>query len=141
MCLRPQPVLFFFFTRFFQLTATCRALQAFSESASQSHPLRSWPERDELLHSRTPIQNDEDDEPPASDYIMGKTKDNKKPKSDRQEEDIPMERADYDRDSDSDEDKKPPEPPLEERPRQKAMPMRPPVPPLGLTQRSRHSHP
>ena len=39
---------------------------------------------------------------------MGKTKDDKKPKSDRQEEEyIPVEQADYDRDSDSDEDKKP----------------------------------
>ena len=63
---------------------------------------------------------------------MGETKVDKKPKSDRQEEDIPMEQADNDRDSDSDEDKKPSEPPLE-RPRQKAMPMQPPVPPLRLT--------
>ena len=67
----------------------------------------------------SPIQSDEDDESSASDYIMGETKDDKKPKSDRQEEEyIPMEQVDYDRDSDSDEDKKPSEPPLEERPRQ-----------------------
>ena len=58
-----------------------------------------------------PIQSDEDDESSASDYIMGETKDGKKPKYDRQEEeDVPMEQADYDRDSDSDEDKKPSEP-------------------------------
>ena len=82
----------------------------------------------------SPIQSDEDGESSASNYIMGETKDDKKPKSYRQEEgDIPMEQADYDRDSDSDEDKKPSEPPLEERPRQKAMPMQPPVPTLRLS--------
>ena len=43
---------------------------------------------------------------------MGEIKDEKKPKSDRsEEEDIPMEQADYHRDSDSDEDKKPSDPP------------------------------
>ena len=82
----------------------------------------------------SPTHSDGDDESSASDYVMGEIKYEKKPKSDRQEEeDIPMEQADYDRDSDSDEDTKPSDPPLEERPRQKAMPMQPPVPTLRLT--------
>ena len=82
----------------------------------------------------SPIQSDDDDESSASDYVMGETKDEKKPKSDcEEEEDIPMEQADYDRDSDSNEDKKPLDSSLEERPRQKAMPMQPPVPTLRLT--------
>ena len=82
----------------------------------------------------SPIQSDDDDESSASDFVMGEIKDEKKPKPDRQEEeDIPMEQADYDRDSDSDEDKKPSDPPLEERPTQKAMPIQPPAPTLRLT--------
>ena len=65
---------------------------------------------------------------------MGEMNDEKKPTSDLlEEEDIPMEQVDYDRDSDTEEDKKPADLPLEERPRQKAMPMQPPVPTLRLT--------
>ena len=65
---------------------------------------------------------------------MGEINDEKKPISNLpEEEDIPMEQVDYDRDSDTDEDKKPADLPLEETPRQKAMPMQPPVPTLRLT--------
>ena len=95
---------------------------------------RASPLKDSPIPSDDDDDDDDDDESPASDYVMGEIKHEKKPKSDRpEEEDIPMEQADYDRGSDSDEDKKSSDPPLEERPRQKAMPMQPPVPTLRLT--------
>ena len=80
----------------------------------------------------SPVASDDDDE--SSDYVMAEINDEKKSKSDLpKEEDIQMEQADYDRDSDTDEDNKPAGRPLKERPRQRATPMQPPVPPLKLT--------
>ena len=80
----------------------------------------------------SPVLSDDDDE--SSDYVMGEINKEKKSKSDLSgEEDIQMEQADYDRDSNTNEDKKPAGRPLEERPKQKAMPMQPPVPALRLT--------
>ena len=79
----------------------------------------------------SPVPSDDDHE--SSDYVMGEINDEKKSKSDLPEE----EEADYDLDSDTDEDKKPAGRPLEERPKQKAMPMQPPVPPLRLTPKTK----
>ena len=50
-----------------------------------------------------------------------------------EEDDINMEQADYERDSDTEEEKNPPGLPLDKRPKSKAMPTQPSVPPLKLT--------
>ena len=85
----------------------------------------------------SPIRIKDDDEE-SSDYVMEEINDDKKSRSDFQDdEDIPMEQADYDRDSETDEGKESTSRPLEGQPKPKAMPLQPPVPPLRLTPKTK----